>query len=52
LTGIEAFVGEQNLSFQLRQQHIGSIQIAGLAAGEMKSSRVAEGIDSSVDLGA
>jgi hypothetical protein len=37
---------------QLRQQNIGSFQIAGLAAGEMKSNRVTQGIDGGVDFGA
>jgi hypothetical protein len=52
LVGIEALVGEQNVSFQLRQQHIGPFQIAGLSAGEMKSKRIAKGIDSGVNFGA
>ena len=52
LIGIEAFVGEQYLSFQLRQQRVGSFQIAGLTAGEMKSDRVTQSIDGGVNLGA
>jgi hypothetical protein len=52
LIGIEAFVGQQGIGLQLRQQHVGTFQVAGLPTGEMKSSRVAEGIDRSVDLGA
>jgi hypothetical protein len=52
LIGIEAFIREQAVGFQLWQQHIGSFQVAGLAAGEMKASGVAEGIDGSVNLGA
>jgi hypothetical protein len=52
LVGIEAPVGEQNVSVQLRQQYIGPFQIAGLSAGEMKFKGIAEGVDSCVDLGA
>jgi len=52
LVGVEALVGEQNVSVQLRQQCIGPFQIAGLSAGEMKSNRIAEGVDGGVNLGA
>jgi hypothetical protein len=52
LVGIEAFVSQQYIGLQLRQQHIGAFQVASLPAGKMKSRRVAEGIDGSVDLGA
>jgi hypothetical protein len=52
LIGVEALVGEQNVSVQLRQQYIGPFQIAGLSAGEMKFKGIAEGVDSGVDLGA
>jgi hypothetical protein len=52
LVGVEALVGEQNVSVQLRQQYIGPFQIAGLSAGEMKSNGIAEGIDGGVNLGA
>ncbi len=41
LIGIETFVGEHDVGFDLRQQHICSIQIAGLTASEMKANRVA-----------
>jgi hypothetical protein len=36
----------------LRQQHIGSIQIAGLTAGQMKADGVAQGIDRGMNFGA
>jgi len=52
LVGVEALVGEQNVSFQLRQQYIGPFQIAGLSTGEMKSNGIAKGVDGSVNLGA
>jgi len=52
LVGVEAFVGEQNVSVQLRQQDIGPFQIAGLSAGEIKSNGIAEGVDCGVNLGA
>lgn len=50
--GIEALVGKQNLSLQLRQQHIGSVQTARLAAGEMKADGIAQRIDGSMNFGA
>jgi hypothetical protein len=52
LVGVEALVGEQNVSVQLRQQDIGPFQIAGLSAGEMKFKGIAEGVDGGVNLGA
>jgi len=52
LIGIEAFVGEHHVGHNLRQQHIRSIQIAGLTTGEMKVNRVAQSIDRSMNLGA
>ena len=52
LVGVEALVGEQNVSVQLRQQYIGPFQIAGLSAGEMKFKGIAEGVDGGVNLGA
>ena len=52
LVGVEALVGEQNVSVQLRQQYIGPFQIAGLSAGEMKSNGIAERVDGGVNLGA
>lgn len=52
LIGIETFVGEHDVGFDLRQQHIRSIQIAGLTASEMKANRVAQGIDRGMNLGA
>ena len=52
LVGIEAFVGKHDVSFNLRQQHIRPIQIAGLTSGEMKANRVAQGIDRGMNLGA
>jgi hypothetical protein len=52
LVGVEALVGEQNISVQLRQQYIGPFQIAGLSAGEMKSNGIAERVDGGVNLGA
>lgn len=52
LIGIEAFVGKHNTGFNLWQQHIRTIQIASLTAGEMKANRVAQGIDRGMNLGA
>jgi len=52
LVGIEAFVAERDVGFQLRQQHVGPVQIAGLPAAEMESNRVAEGVYGCVNLGA
>jgi hypothetical protein len=52
LVGVEAFVGNHRVGFQLRQQDICSVQLTGLAFGEMETKRVAEGIDGGVDFGA
>jgi hypothetical protein len=52
LVGIEGFVGEHDLRFYLRQQHIGSVQIASLTAGKMKADWIAQGVDCGVNLGA
>ena len=52
MVGVEALVGEQNVSVQLRQQDIGPFQIAGLSAGEMKFKGIDQGLDSCVNLGA
>jgi len=48
LVGVEALVGDHRIGFELGQQHIGAIQIAGLAFGEMEAER----IDGGVDIGA
>lgn len=48
---IEAFVGEQSVGRNLRQQHIVPVQIAGLTACEMRADGVAQGIDRSMNLG-
>ena len=45
LVGVKALVGDHGVGLELRQQHIGPIQFAGLAFGEMKADRVAERID-------
>ena len=50
--GVEALVCQQRVRLQLRQQHVGTLQIAGLAAGEMEADRVAKCVDGGVDLGA
>ena len=50
--GIESLVGDHRFGFQLRQQNVGTIQLAGLAAGEMKPRRVAQIIDRGMNLGA
>jgi hypothetical protein len=52
LVGIERFVGDERLGLKVGQQGIGSGQIVLLTAGEMKADRIAERIDSGVDLGA
>jgi hypothetical protein len=52
LIGIEAFVGEYDVGLELRQQNIGSIQIASLPGRKMKPGRVAQGIDRGMNLGA
>jgi hypothetical protein len=49
---VVALVGDHRFGFELWQQHIGPLQIAGLAFGEIEAERVAERIDGSVDLGA
>jgi hypothetical protein len=36
----------------LRQQHIGSLQIASLPAGKMKTGGIPQGVDGGVDFGA
>jgi hypothetical protein len=50
--GVIALVGEQRLGLQLWQQDVSPIQIAGLAAGQMKANGVAQSVDRGVDLGA
>ena len=50
--GVEALVGDHRFGFELRQQHVSSVQFAGLSFGEMKAYRVAERIHSGVNLGA
>jgi hypothetical protein len=52
LIGVETFVGKHRIGFHMRQQHIRTVQIAGLAAGEMKADWVAQGINRGVNLGA
>jgi hypothetical protein len=52
LLGIVAFIGKDDRSRERRQQHIGSVQVAGLSECQQKAGRVAAGIDSGVDLGA
>src|ERR1035438_5206025 len=52
LIGIEAFVGKHNIGFNLSQQHIRTVQIASLTAGDMKANRVAQSIDRGMNLGA
>ena len=50
--GVISFVGEQNWGFKITDQMIGSIQIAGLPAGQKKTQRIAQCIAGRVDLGA
>ena len=50
--GVEALVGDHRIGFQSRQQHIGPVQFAGLAFGEVKANRVAERIDGGVNFSA
>ena len=50
--GVEALIGEDRLGLEWRQQHIGSVQLAGLALGKMEAGRVAERIHGGVNLGA
>ena len=52
LVGVEAFVAQHGAGFDLRQQRVGSVQVAGLSWREMESGRVAKSIDGGVDLGA
>ena len=52
LVCVKAFVGEQDVSLKRWQQYVGSVQIAGLPAGEMKADRVAQSIYGGVNLGA
>ena len=50
--GVEALVGDHCVGLQLRQQYVCSVQLTGLALGEMKAERIAQRIDGGVDLGA
>lgn len=52
LIGVKALIGNHDVGFELRQQHVGSLQLAGLAFGEMKANGVAERIHGGVNLGA
>jgi len=50
LVGIVAFIGNHDLGLDHRQQHIGSVQIAGLSGRQQKAGRVTASIDRSMDL--
>lgn len=52
LVRIEALIGQQCVRLDPGQQGVGAFQIAGLTSGEMESKRIAESIDSRVNLGA
>jgi hypothetical protein len=45
LSASKAFIGDHRFCFEPRQEYIGSVQLAGLACGEMEARRVAERID-------
>ena len=50
--GVEALVGDHGPCLELRQQHIGAVQIAGLAFGEVEADRIAKRIDGGMNFGA
>jgi hypothetical protein len=52
LVGIERFVGQKSIGLHLRQQHVGTLQIMGLARGEEKGERIAQGIDQGMNFSA
>ena len=50
--GIEAFVGDHDVGRDLRQQDVGTVEIAGLSGREREAGRIAQRIDRGIDLGA
>jgi hypothetical protein len=52
LVGIEGFVGQQSIGVDLRKEDVGAVEVVSLARRQMKGGRIAQGIDSGVDLGA
>ena len=52
LVGVEGLIGEQHVGLHVRQKFVGSHQIMGLAAGQMETNRIAEGVNQGVDFGA
>ncbi len=49
---VEALVGNDGTRLDPRQQHIGPVQFAALAAAQVKADRVAERVDGGMNLGA
>jgi len=49
--GIEALVGDDDSGLKLRQQNVGSVQLASLPAGQMHAGWVAQSVHGHVDLG-
>lgn len=47
--GVITFIGQHSISGDGRKKYIGAIQIAGLAAGQMKAGRIAQCIDRGMD---
>jgi hypothetical protein len=52
LVGIVALIGNHDRRLERRQQDIGSVQITGLAGRQYEASRMTQGIDGSMNLGA
>jgi len=52
LVGIKCFVSQKSIGLHLRQQHIGAFQIMGLARGQEKGERIAQGIDQGMNFSA
>lgn len=46
------FICQQRVGFHLRQQHVGALQIMGLACRQEEGERIAQGIDQGMDFGA
>ena len=50
--GVEAFIADQNVSLDLRQEDIRAIEIAGLTGRQSEAGGIAQGVDGRIDLGA
>ena len=52
LIGIEAFIGDHDVGFDLWQQDIGAVEIAGLSRREREAGRITQSVNHRIDLGA